>query len=57
MSFITAEGARKAQLDSAQRKPVANALLSGAENISKYNSGVCHDVVAYTLYVWSPHQS
>lgn len=52
MSFITAEGARKAQLDSAQRKPVANALLSGAENISKYNSGVCHDVVAYTLYMY-----
>lgn len=52
MSFITPEGARKAQLDSPQRKPVANALLSGTESISKYNSGVCHDVVAYTLYMF-----
>ena len=52
MSFITPEGARKAQLDSSERKPVANALLAGSENISKYNSGVCHDVVAYALYMY-----
>ncbi|AZA83708.1 hypothetical protein C1637_14295 [Chryseobacterium lactis] len=51
MSFITPEGARKAQLDSSDRVPVANALLSGLENIVKYNTGVCHDVVAYTLYM------
>ncbi|REC45399.1 hypothetical protein [Chryseobacterium pennipullorum] len=51
MSFITPEGARKAQLDLSERTTVANALLSGAENISKYNTGVCHDVVAYTLYM------
>lgn len=51
MSFITAEGARKAQLSILERQPVANGLLSGMENISKYNSGVCHDVVAYALYM------
>ncbi|MET3036581.1 hypothetical protein ABXT08_10790 [Chryseobacterium sp. NRRL B-14859] len=51
MSFITPEGARKAQLDVSDRASVANALLAGAENIIKYNTGVCHDVVAYTLYM------
>lgn len=51
MSFITPEGARKAQLSVAERHPVANALLSGSENIVKYNSGVCHDAVAYTLFM------
>jgi hypothetical protein len=51
MAFITAEGAKKAQLSASDKLGVANALLSGLENISKYNSGVCHDVVAYTLYM------
>lgn len=51
MSFITPEGARKAQLDLSERTTVANALLAGTENISKYNTGVCHDVVAYALYM------
>ena len=51
MSFITPEGARAAQLSLSERAPVANSILSGAENISKYNSGVCHDAVAYALYM------
>jgi len=51
MSFVTAEGARKAQLSQSERLPIANAMLSGSENISKYNSGVCHDVVGYALYM------
>ncbi|MDR6548196.1 hypothetical protein J2810_004283 [Chryseobacterium rhizosphaerae] len=51
MSFVTPEGARKAQLSVTEREPVAHAVLSGAENISKYNTGVCHDVVAYALYM------
>ncbi|MDR4950578.1 hypothetical protein REB14_00110 [Chryseobacterium sp. ES2] len=51
MSFITPEGARKAQLSLSERAPVAHSILSGEENISKYNSGVCHDVVAYALYM------
>lgn len=48
---VTPEGARKAQLSLSERAPVAHAVLSGAENISKYNTGVCHDVVAYALYM------
>ncbi len=48
---VTPEGARKAQLSLSERAPVAHAVLSGAENISKYSKGVCHDVVAYTLYM------
>ncbi|WP_412850679.1 hypothetical protein ACL0VS_19320 [Chryseobacterium sp. PMSZPI] len=51
MSFITAEGAKAAQLSLSERAPVTQSLLSGTENISKYNSGVCHDVVAYALYM------
>nr|WP_315028651.1 hypothetical protein [uncultured Chryseobacterium sp.] len=51
MSFITPEGAKKAQLDLPDRTSVANALLAGLENVLKYNTGVCHDVVAYTLYM------
>ncbi|MGH1517239.1 hypothetical protein [Chryseobacterium sp. JK1] len=51
MSFITPEGAHKAQLDLSDRTTVANALLAGAESISKYNTGVCHDAVAYALYM------
>ncbi|HAO27735.1 MAG TPA: hypothetical protein DCQ68_08780 [Chryseobacterium indologenes] len=48
---LTPEGATKAQLGPSERATVANALLAGFENISKYNTGVCHDVVAYTLYM------
>jgi hypothetical protein len=51
MKTITADGAKKARLSASGRLDFANLLLSGAENISKYNNGVCHDVVAYTLYM------
>jgi hypothetical protein len=34
---VTPEGARKAQLSLSERAPVAHAVLSGAENISKYS--------------------
>ena len=51
MGIITTEGAKKAQLSTFDKLTTANALLSGAENIAKYNSGICHDVVAYALYM------
>lgn len=54
---VTPEGARKAQLSLSERAPVAHAVLSGAENISKYSNGVCHDVVAYALYMRGAHIS
>ncbi|NIF05150.1 hypothetical protein F3J23_06810 [Chryseobacterium sp. Tr-659] len=51
MSVLTPEGITKAQLSLSERASVSNAVLSGAENISKYTSGICHDAVAYALYM------
>lgn len=51
MSFLTSEGAHKAQLALSERREIANNLLSGLNNIEKFNTGVCHDVTAYILYM------
>ncbi|QNK64555.1 hypothetical protein H7F33_08780 [Pedobacter sp. PAMC26386] len=52
MSFLTPEGAKIAQLSKSDKLPYADKLLSGGENISRYNEGVCHDVVAFALYMF-----
>ncbi|GEM55837.1 hypothetical protein B0A58_08795 [Flavobacterium branchiophilum NBRC 15030 = ATCC 35035] len=54
MSNITTIGALEAQKSSTERLNLGNKLLSGGEDISRYNMGVCHDVVAYTIYMLRP---
>ncbi|CAM3767844.1 Urea amidohydrolase [Flavobacterium branchiophilum] len=57
MSVINPLGALEAQKSSVARSDIGYKLLTGGENISRYNSGICHDVVAYTLYMLGSHIS
>ena len=51
MSFLTPLGASIAQLSNSDKRVYANNFLSGGLNIADYNEGVCHDVVAFALYM------
>lgn len=51
MEIITAKGAHAGQLDPMKKNAISNALLSGADSINNYNNGICHDAVAYALYM------
>lgn len=50
MSFLTKKGEQIAQLELSKRILYADKLING-DPISNYNTGVCHDVVAFTLYM------
>ncbi|HCA09750.1 hypothetical protein [Chryseobacterium sp.] len=51
MEIITAKGAHAGQLDPIKKTLISNGLLSGQDDMGSYNKGICHDVVAYALYM------
>ncbi|KFF01598.1 hypothetical protein [Chryseobacterium luteum] len=51
MEIITAKGAHAGQLEPIKKSLISNGLLSGQDDIMNYSTGICHDVVAYALYM------
>ncbi|WP_238640210.1 hypothetical protein [Chryseobacterium elymi] len=49
--MITPKGAQVGQFEPAKKSLISNGLLSGQDEMANYNKGVCHDVVAYALYM------
>ncbi len=50
-TIITPEGARVAQLAPEARAALGKELLAGKQEINKYNLGICHDAVCFTLFL------
>lgn len=48
---ITPKGAHAGQFEPAKKLLISTGLLSGQDDMTQYMKGVCHDVVAYALYM------